>query len=468
MQQGGAAGGSAGQAPAVVPKKQLERLEGLALHLDVFCLAVLEPGQTPKLGEKKEKQDVLQALANVLEGTNTDRECEITYHDTFFGDWCDLKSTTTKAELGSCAKFRLQFKDPIVDAPFQFLHGPLYNVRVGLKNQLSKDFKLRTPQYEAILAMRARFTHASSTNGGNFMVILPTGVGKSIVIAYAPFIVEAKKVLIVLPSLELLKQLKDDLSEKYSPIHDIGRLALPKNGSYYAEPFQFDKAEDKLPKAKHRVITANIQQLASKDGVTDGAQSLLDMLVKVDLVIVDEGHHSAADSWKILRLAAQKANPQCKFVFLTATPQRGDGRFYGLDNAIAGCQEFFIYNRKKALALDMIKKTHYFPQDITDLQFTKLTSIKGGFGEQNQPEYIKRILRPAVAQLKALRGAIPKIGGDVVPIRMLVTVHINEDAKRVATQINKTWYIYLYACISMTWTTDFIMSILMNRHAERI
>jgi hypothetical protein len=60
-----------------------------------------------------------------------------------------------------------------------------------------------------------------------------------------------------------------------------------------------------------------------------------------DLVIVDEGHHKPADSWELIWNEAKRKNPNVKLLALTATPQRGDGKRFGLKSV----DQFYLYER---------------------------------------------------------------------------------------------------------------------------
>jgi superfamily II DNA or RNA helicase len=60
-----------------------------------------------------------------------------------------------------------------------------------------------------------------------------------------------------------------------------------------------------------------------------------------DLVIVDEGHHKPADSWELIWDEAKRKNPNVKLLALTATPQRGDGKRFGLKSV----DQFYLYER---------------------------------------------------------------------------------------------------------------------------
>jgi DNA repair protein RadD len=71
--------------------------------------------------------------------------------------------------------------------------------------------------------------------------------------------------------------------------------------------------------------TVMVQQLvlAAKEGQLD---SLLDRIGPVGLVIEDEGHHLAADGWKIVHDIPRWKVPSVKRLGLSATPMRGDGK----------------------------------------------------------------------------------------------------------------------------------------------
>src|SRR5229473_6051778 len=146
------------------------------------------------------------------------------------------------------------------------------------------------------------------------VVRLPTGCGKSGIIACLPFGIANGRVLIVAPNLAI----RDGITEVLT-------------GSPSRPPFLLDRgvlAEyAQLPKvvvlAEHAnredclradVIVANVQQI----------QSWLDLFPAgfFDLVIVDEGHHTPASSWQKISQKFQAA----KKVYLTATPFRADGQ----------------------------------------------------------------------------------------------------------------------------------------------
>lgn len=137
-----------------------------------------------------------------------------------------------------------------------------------------------TPYPEQMEAAKA----CSSSPKGRGIVVAPTGVGKSLIIS---LLIEQLQVptLIVVPSLELKRQLTESLSKAFTP-QKVGSLC------------------DKKP-----IAIENIDAIAV-DKVLKG----------YDCVIIDEFHHSGA---KTYRSASKKAWRDIYYRFgLTATPFR--------------------------------------------------------------------------------------------------------------------------------------------------
>jgi superfamily II DNA or RNA helicase len=172
--------------------------------------------------------------------------------------------------------------------------------------------RLRTPQAEGYVALRDYFAEARSTNLPA-IAVLPTGCGKSGLIACAPFEIATSRVLVVAPNLTI----KDGLAK--------GTLAGPTNFYQFAEVLP-DGAP--LP----QVVTlergrANEEDCLRADIVVTNVQQMQGWLLLFprdffDLIIVDEAHHAPADSWQNIN----DAFPDAKKIYLTATPFRGDGR----------------------------------------------------------------------------------------------------------------------------------------------
>jgi len=240
---------------------------------------------------------------------------------------------------------------------------------------------------------------------------------------------ESEKVLVILPDLTISSQVKREIKTYYNPKeHPIGRV-----GDVKATVEGFDITSD--PDVKADLITTNIQALverekkgdkgddADADGSATGLKKKAEMLLKShkpDLVIIDEGHHFPASSWEILSKAALEQNSKCKFLLLTATPQRGDGASYGITKVDTPGEEFYyLYSRKDAIAAKYLKSIAHHPIVPSFINPTKQSRYE-------EKEYILSMIKPAVTMLRDLRASC-----NGVPIRMLITARTNAAAAAI-------------------------------------
>jgi DNA repair protein RadD len=146
--------------------------------------------------------------------------------------------------------------------------------------------------------------------GAKVLYVLPTGAGKTVV---AAAIVEqavqaGKRVLMLTHRREILRQ----TSFKLPFEHGLIMAGLNIDLSY---PIQI----------------ASIQTLWARCMRTDKVS-----LPAADVIIIDEAHHVAAETWRLIF----EAYPNARCIGLTATPCRGDGRGLGnyFDRIIEGPQ----------------------------------------------------------------------------------------------------------------------------------
>lgn len=147
------------------------------------------------------------------------------------------------------------------------------------------------------------------------IVCLPTGYGKTSVMMSLPFLMAPNRVLVVEPSDALRRQVSSHFRE-LSTLRRIGAIAQ-------AVPNPLVLRHEGRPETE-----VDWEVLARQDVVvsTPGSSSPLmapgsprDLF---DLVIFDEAHHAPAETW-----AAYLAHyNEARFVFLTATPFRRDGK----------------------------------------------------------------------------------------------------------------------------------------------
>ena len=210
---------------------------------------------------------------------------------------------------------------------------------------------LRVPQREGHTAARNHFAE----QGEAAMLVIPVGCGKTGLISVLPFGISEGRVLVIAPNLTIRDGIAEDL----------------------------DIADNKCFWAKTRVLShfqqgpfvavldgqdANFQDCLESDFVVTNIQQLVSSADKwlprfppdfFDMIIVDEGHHSAAESWrKVLRRF-----PDAKVVSLTATPFRADRR------ALPGT-EIYRYSFAKAMLKGYITHIGSMSAKPSELYFT--------------------------------------------------------------------------------------------------
>lgn len=172
--------------------------------------------------------------------------------------------------------------------------------------------KLREPQREAYIAAYEYFTENEK---GEALIVLPTGTGKSGLISVLPYGISNGRVLIVTPGLitkqsvvKTLNPLEDNFWINYDIIFD------PEDMPVVVE-YDANVLDESLEKSNF--VVANIHKLYK-----DSENSLLNRVSRnfFDMIIIDEAHHSAANSWKDVLQYFSDA----KKVHLTGTPYRGD------------------------------------------------------------------------------------------------------------------------------------------------
>jgi superfamily II DNA or RNA helicase len=219
--------------------------------------------------------------------------------------------------------------------------------------------RLRTPQAEGYVGLRDYFAADRAANLPA-IVVLPTGCGKSGLIACAPFGIATGRVLVVAPNLTI----KDGLAN--------GTLAGPNNFYQFADILPEDAP---LP----QVVTlergrANEEDCLRADIVVTNVQQMQGWLSLFprdffDLILVDEAHHAPADSWQNIN----GAFPDAKKIYLTATPFRGDEQpiraelvyTYRLSDAIAAGYV------KNLMHVDALAKRMTFTMEGQATQYTR-------------------------------------------------------------------------------------------------
>lgn len=231
---------------------------------------------------------------------------------------------------------------------------------------IEHNVTLRIPQREAYRITKQHFEHC----GEAAVLQLPVGCGKTGVICMLPFGIARKRVLVVAPNLVIREGLYNalSLSSKSCFWRKFGIYPVQEDGPFTAI-LDGGSANVSDLSMSHFVV-ANVQQLIA------GRCSWLDRLPDdfFDMLIIDEGHHNAAQSW----LRVINKFHQAKVISLTATPFRGDKK------RLVG-KVIYRYPFSDAMSHGYIKRLRAISVTPTKLKFTQDT---------NQQEFdLEEILR---------------------------------------------------------------------------
>lgn len=175
---------------------------------------------------------------------------------------------------------------------------------------------LHEPQARALQRLRLHFAKLTKPNIA--LVVMPTGTGKSGVVALIPYALNSSKVLIITPSVLISTQIYADMCGEKTFYEKRGICQkdrvpwLVQNGLLVNAPLGDDSGRVNDRFAREHLVIANAHKFGTSAGFDIGAFS--DQLF--DTVIVDEAHHYPAETWR--RIIDHFKD--VKKVFLTATP----------------------------------------------------------------------------------------------------------------------------------------------------
>jgi len=231
---------------------------------------------------------------------------------------------------------------------------PIEDFFTTVEYEIEENTELRAPQREAHAATLEHFANSAEAA----ILQLPVGCGKSGLIALLPFGLAHGRVLVMSPNLTIRDSLYGDLDitdrrscfwRKRSVLSPETMLVGPHIAVLDGKDANIHDCE------KSHIVLTNIQQLASS------ADRWLPNFEDdfFDLILVDEGHHSAAKSWE----KVFDRFPNAKVVNLTATPYRSD------DKEIAG-KLVYRYSFKRAMVKGYIKRLQAVYVAPSELTFT--------------------------------------------------------------------------------------------------
>jgi len=210
------------------------------------------------------------------------------------------------------------------------------------------------------------------------LFVLPTGGGKTVVFCHIAQQTASrnKRVLILVHRVELLRQTSKALT-KSGVRHGL------MNPKY-------------TPDLKASVQVASVQTLVNR----------LDKIPPPDLIVIDEGHHATAGSWrKIIEYY-----PNARILGVTATPIRGDGK--GLGVHASGVFDALVMGPQISELIDLgflVKPIIYAPKTRPDFSSVKI--IRGDYDKTQVTEIMDKptITGDAVDHYKKLCSGVPAI-----------------------------------------------------------
>ena len=179
-------------------------------------------------------------------------------------------------------------------------------------------------------------THAISahffTSALPAIITMPTGSGKTTVLTAVPFLLQAKRVLVLTPSRLVREQIAEnfklllDLKKINALAHDFNTPKVFATAGTIGSKQAWDTLQE------YDVVVATVPSVSPRDGAIPEPPADL-----FDLVLVDEAHHAPARTWARLLDLLKSA----KQILFTATPFRRD------DKQIRG-RFVFTYDLRRA------------------------------------------------------------------------------------------------------------------------
>lgn len=336
----------------------------------------------------------------------------------YMDDWYDAETTAKHLGIGLSNLYALaqsgkipghrlgkkwKFNKAEIDA-WMRANKPIEEFFLSAQAWIDGNDLLRAPQQEA---HAAALRHYENPSADRFSIIqLPVGCGKSGLIACLPFQLARGRVLVIAPNLTIRDGLAKnlDVSDRRSCFWHKCNVLNPQ--IMMAGPFAaiLDGPDANIHDCdRSHIVLTNIQQLAS----------CVDRWLPqfphdyFDLVLVDEGHHSAAASFQ----KVFEHFPKAKIINLTATPFRSDRK------ALPG-ELVYRFTFKQAMIKGYIKRlqagyvapeelyftcdgeeTRYTLDDVLDLKdedwFSKGVALS--------PECNKNIVNASLEKLEKMR-----------------------------------------------------------------
>ncbi len=285
-----------------------------------------------------------------------------------FGNWFSIEEASDYLGMGKTVLYTLAREGKIpaskVGKKWSFekeqlntwlrANQPMNSFFTNLDYKIEDNEELRDPQREAYLRVYDFFQ-----SGKNKAILqIPVGCGKSGLASILPLGIARGRVLIIAPNLTIKKNLYDAMDITNRQKCFWRKAKVLSNAQMVSGPLACTLETGNISVAeKAHIVITNIQQLSTN--VDKWLTQFPDRFF--DMIIIDEAHHSAADSWK----KVLDRFPEAKVIHMTATPFRSDQQ--EIDGELV-----YRYSFKSATLKGYIKRlkaSYVAPKEI-ELSFT--------------------------------------------------------------------------------------------------
>ena len=240
-----------------------------------------------------------------------------------------------------------------------------------MEPNIENNDELRDPQINAYHAVYDHFITKGKVS--HAIVVLPTGVGKTGLMGILPYGICKGRVLIITPQLVIKDAVLDSLDPEYPGNFWMVRKVF-NSTSELPCLIEYEGSDTKAEWLESaNIVVLNIHKLQKR------LESSLVNIVDpdfFDMIIIDEAHHSTADTW----VEAVQHFSNAKVVKLTGTPFRSDNEKivgeliykYKLSAAMAhgyvkSLENFTYVPEELFLTIDNDESRKYTVQQILDL-----------------------------------------------------------------------------------------------------
>ncbi len=242
-------------------------------------------------------------------------------------EWLSLEETATYLGMGKTGLYALVregripgkkvgkkwlFEKAVVNTWIR-ANQPIESFFLSLEFAIEDNHSLRDPQRDGYLR-----TYEFFRAGKNKAILqIPVGCGKTGLAALLPLGLAEGRVIVIAPNLTIKKGLYEAMDITNRQKCFWRKAGVLKPDQMVAGPLSCTLDSGNLSVAvKSHIVITNIQQLATNvdKWLTQFSDDFFDM------IIIDEAHHSAAQSWqKVI-----DRFPKAKVIHMTATPFRSD------------------------------------------------------------------------------------------------------------------------------------------------